>query len=100
MLLTVQSIMSRKAGSEAVSKEDQRCPNISFLIFIEVVEIESLVRLLCMSMQANSWNVSLATPPDAPQLDSCSRVSIQKRLACSYVKGQCVPSPILEATNK
>ena len=60
---------------------------ISFLIFIEVVEIESLVRLLCMFMQANSLNVSLATPPDAPQLDSCSRVSIQKRLARSYVKG-------------
>jgi hypothetical protein len=59
--------MSRETGSEAVSKEDQRCPNISFLIFIEVVEIESLIGLLCMSMQANSLNVSLATLPDAPQ---------------------------------
>jgi hypothetical protein len=67
MLLTVQSIMSREADSEAVSKEDQRCPNISFLIFVGVVEIENLIRILCMFMQANSLNPSLATPPDAPQ---------------------------------
>jgi hypothetical protein len=100
MLLTVQSIMSREADSEAVSKEDQRCPNISFLIFVGVVEIESLNYQISMHVHASEQFECIASYASRRSaVDLCSKVSIQKRLTC-ISRGQCVPSPILKATNK